>query len=135
MEEKIHEKTENKIIDLINQGAGGRLIVFKPEKSDKDLAVEKRGGYNKPPIFLKIYVQNALLKEENFIKNVSVDNLAKEDYVYLIFAYFDIIKQDIEDYVWFIPLIDFAGAKNQDLSKFLINKTDIVKFLLKKIGK
>ena len=135
MEEKIHEKTENIIIDLINQDAGGRLIIFKPDKSDKDLAIEKRGNYKKPLIFLKIYVQDALLKNENFIKNAPTDNLSKEGNFYLIFAYFDIVRQDIEDSIWLIPSVDFVGGKDSDFSRFLISKKDIGKFLLKKLGK
>ena len=43
MAENIQEEIENKIIDLVAFDAGGRLVIFKPENSDKDLVVEKKG--------------------------------------------------------------------------------------------
>ena len=51
--ENIQQEIEDKIIDLIALGAQGRLIVFKPEKSDKDLIVEKRSDYNNLEIYIK----------------------------------------------------------------------------------
>lgn len=128
MEEKIHEKTENRIIDLINQGTGGRLVIFKPEaNSSADLAVEKRGNYKKAPVFLKIYVKDALLGDGDFIKEVSAGAMGKNSNSYLIFAYFNNVKQDIEDSIWIIP--------PASSSKVSINKSALGKFLLEKLEK
>ncbi len=54
MAENLKEEIEDKVIDCINAGAIGRLVIFKPEKSDKDLIVEKRSDYKKKTISLKI---------------------------------------------------------------------------------
>ena len=135
MPDNIKEKIEDKIIDLINSSAGGRLVIFKPENSDKDLVVEKRGDYKKKPVSFKIYGQDASSKDQNFIKEIQNKNLDAEDGFYLIFAYFDIVEQDIEDPVWLIPSFEFAAAAGDNLSKFLIKKKDIGKFLIKKFGK
>lgn len=131
MEEKIHEKTENIIIDLINVGAGGRLVIYKPENSAMDLAVEKRGDYKKSPISLKICVQDVLFKDKGFVRK-------DFDYAgnfYYVFAYFDLIKQDIEDVIWVVYSEDFSGLKETDLLRFSVNKEDIGQFLLNKFGK
>jgi hypothetical protein len=116
MPENIQEKVENKIIDLINTGAGGRLIIFKPEKSDKDLVVEKRGDYKAKPIFLKVFDKDDFPRKEK---------LAPDGKVYSVFARFDIIKQDIEDEIFIVSSLD-----NKKIS---INKNDIGKFLMERL--
>ena len=49
MADNLQEEIEDKIIDCINSGVTGRLIIFKPEKNDIEdcLAVERRGAYKK----------------------------------------------------------------------------------------
>ena len=56
MTENIQEEVEDKIIDCINSGAGGRLIVFKPEKKGFEdyLAVERRGEYKEEEMYFQI---------------------------------------------------------------------------------
>lgn len=114
MPDNIQEKVENRIIDLIALGAGGRLIVFKPENLDKDLVVEKKGDYKRKPIFLKIY-------DKEFFGKVSAD---KTENFYLIFTHFDIIKQDIEDEIFIVSSADFKKntMDKKDFGKFLIEE-------------
>ncbi|MEK7658377.1 MAG: hypothetical protein AAB352_00745 [Patescibacteria group bacterium] len=141
MAENIQEKIENKIIDLIALGAGGRLIVFKPQNSfgrssqplayergptgeptgeaDKDLVVEKKGDYKKKPIFLKIY-------DKKLFDKVLADK-DKDKNFYLIFARFDIVKQDIEDEIFIVSSVDSK--------KIIMSKKDFVRFLLEKFEK
>jgi hypothetical protein len=47
MAENIQEEIEDKLIDCINSGVAGRLIIFKPEKKGQEdyLAIERRGKY------------------------------------------------------------------------------------------
>jgi hypothetical protein len=47
MADNIQEEIEDKVIDCINAGVTGRLVIFKPEKNNfgADLAVERRGKY------------------------------------------------------------------------------------------
>lgn len=122
MFDNLKEKIEDKIIDLINFSAGGRLIIYKPEENGlssqmyKDLVVEKRGDYKKTPIFIKIYDKSELSQNSD----VTVD-----DNFYLIFAHFDIVKQDIEDEI----------LVKDKTSKFPMNKKDLGMFLFEKFGK
>jgi len=120
----IKEKIEDKIIDCINSGAGGRLIIFKPENSDKDLMVEKRGDYKKKPISLKVY-------EKDFPPQNK--ELVADNNFYLVFAHFDIVKQNIDDSVYIIPSLKFSDEI--DFSKFLINKNKLGGFLFDALGK
>ena len=113
----IQEKVENRIIDLINEGAGGRLIIFKPQDSDKDLAVEKRSDYKKNPVYLKIFPQKKPLGNANF---VPAENF------YFLFADFDFVAQDVEDEIWLVP----SEKLSEDFSKFKISKKELRKFLL-----
>ena len=132
MELKVHEKVENKIIDLINEDSGGRLVISKPEKSDFDLVIEKRGNYTKKPIFLNIYLcEKPLSSLSPYAINlpVGVENF------YLVFVYFNVIKQDIEDKILFIPFVYFNQKIGGDYSEFFIDKMDIGKILFGKIGK
>lgn len=130
----VQEKVENKIIDLINEGVGGRLIIFKPENSKMSLTVEKRGDYKKNPLSVKIYGFDVLEKSQDVIKKIG-KNIPPQKDVFLLVAYFDIVRQDIEDSVWMVPSSSFWEDNSGDFSKFLINKKDIGKFFLEKIGK
>ena len=124
MTDNIQEKIEDKVIDCINSGAGGRLIILKPENSDKDLIVEKRGDYEKKPISLKVYDKKVLPQIQNF---------KPDSNFYLVFAHFDIVKQDIEDAVYVIPSLKFSDKI--DFSSFLINKNNLGGFLIDILGK
>jgi len=121
-DKNIQEEIENKIIDLIALGAGGRLIAFKPENSDKDLIVEKKGDYKKKAICLNIYQEKEIqqLAEKKELK-------AKDDF-YLVFVNFDFVKQDIDDNFWLVPSSDFQ-------KKLLTNKKDFVRFLIESFEK
>lgn len=129
MVDNIKEEIEDKVIDCINSGAGGRLVIFKPEKIDlpaqagKDLVVEKRGDYAKKKISLNIYLKKILGKEE-----ISV---VPDKNFYLVFVDFDIIKQDFSDNFLVIPSIDLWKLKGKnDFSKYIINKNDFARYLM-----
>lgn len=129
-DKNIQEEIENKIIDLIALGAGGRLIVFKPENSDKDLIVEKKGGYKNKVIRLNIYEQREISQL------AGKEDIGVEGDFYLVFVNFDFVKQDIADNLWLIPSADFAGMKEEnDLSKFSINKKAFIRFLIEAFDK
>lgn len=128
MSENIKEKIEDKVIDWIILGSGNRLIVFKPENSDKDLIVEKRSKYNKKTIFLNICAKNS----DNCLELAK--DLKPEDNVYFLFVDFDTVKQDIKDDCWMIPSLEMQiTADKKDLSKFLVNKKHMSKFLIEKL--
>jgi hypothetical protein len=124
MVDNIKEKIEDKVIDCINYGAGGRLIILKPENSDKDLMVEKRGDYKKKPISINVYDKIAPPQMQSF---------APDNNFYLVFAHFDIVKQDIADSIYVIPSSKFSDKI--DFSKFLINKNNLGGFLIDTLGK
>jgi len=139
MAEIIQEEIENKIIDIINVGAAGRLIVFKPEKSDKNLVVEKRGDYKKKLIYLDVYSKEFSAGQDvgiNVRKVIEEKNPKLEKNLYLVFVFFDIIKQEINDNIWVIPSWQVDKlSKVQDFSRFLLHKKDFSNFLFTEFEK
>ncbi len=58
-------------------------------------------------------------------------DLNADENFYLIFVYFDIIKQDINDDFWVIPSLELQKLPEENnFSKFLINKKDLTRFLI-----
>lgn len=124
------EDMENRIIDLIASGAGGRLIVFKPENSDKNLIVEKKGGYKKKAICLNVY------GEKEIRQLAGKKDIKAEENFYLVFVHFDFVKQNISDAFWVIPSLDLDKLPEEnDFSKFLTNKKDFIRFLIEAFEK
>jgi hypothetical protein len=157
MSDNIKEEIEDKIIDCISLGAGGRLVVFKPENSGRDLVVEKKGDYKKKVISLNIYGKEFSSEQDfgNEIRKLAVQkNFKAEEDFYLVFVYFDIVKQDISDSFLVIPSLDLSRLSRQgrdnrgstiesgqkladknDFSKFSVTKKDFPKFLIKMLDK
>lgn len=137
--ENIQEKIENKIIDIIASGSSGRLVIFKPEKSDKDLVVEKKGGYKNKVISLSVYGKE--LSEKKDLKNdigefVRTKKIKAENNYYILFVYFDIVTQDIEETFLMIPSSKFLGLLDKNnFSEFLTNEKNFVRFLIEVFDK
>jgi len=150
----VQEKTEDRIIDAINSGAEGRLIIYKPPKGEvdalgrsptgePDLVVEVRGGYKTKPYNFKVICFSGR-KDKSFIKDFPQELFKADKNLFLIFSYFDQVGQKINDNVWIIPSIDFADTaeviklegenllrfQDDKFSKFLINKADLADFLM-----
>lgn len=155
MLENIQEKTENKIIDYVVLGSGGRLLVIKPENAGRkaDLVVKRKGEYDdvdanaigekkvvrtkafgtrKHKDIKEIYVRvfSAERKEDILKHNLDANNSGNGNDVYLIFTAFNDITQDIEDHIYVVPLDRFKETENKD--KFIINKKDLAKFFIDK---
>lgn len=117
----IKEDVENKIIDCIVLGSGGRLLVTKPEAAatGADLIIKRKGEYKnkKDIVFLKIFD-----KEKLELASAEGYGVPRENF-YLLFADFDIVKQDIEDSIRIIRL--------NDKKEFLVDKKDLAQFFLK----
>lgn len=109
MAENIQEEIEDKVIDCINYGVAGRLIIFKPEKNSfgADLAVEKKGKYKEKEIYLQVSSFITPAKAKNFVKDFLQESFKTDKNFYLLFVYFDEIGQKISDYVWLIPSLQF----------------------------
>lgn len=141
----VQEKTEDRIIDAINSGAEGRLIIYKPPKGDTniDLVVEVRGGYKTKPYNFKVVCFSGR-EDKNFIKDFLQEPFKADKNLFLIFAYFDTVAQKLNDKVWLVPSIDFADTAEvikQDkenllrfesvkFSKFLMDKSELADFLM-----
>lgn len=148
------EDVENKIIDLIVLGSGNRLIVFKPENDPRgaDLIVKKRGGRKKNEAFFKIFSFIGPIAGNSLIKNILHQDFNPEKDFYLLFAYFDEVRQEINDYIWIIPSLEFrdiadrvdSGGKKalrfkasldikekNEYLRFLVNKKELGKLLIK----
>ncbi|MGA2418089.1 MAG: DUF5680 domain-containing protein [Candidatus Staskawiczbacteria bacterium] len=151
MLENIQEEIEDKIIDCINAGVAGRLIIFKPEKSSfkANLAVERRGKYKEKEMYFQINIFVAPARSVNFVKDFLQNDFKSEKNFYLLFVCFDEVKQKINDYIWLIPSLQFrdiaATVKSPDGKKLfrfeapldIKNKNKYSKFLVdtKKLGK
>lgn len=140
MPDNIQEKIEDKIIDCINLGAGGRLIIFRPGEGDRsaDLIVKKKGGYasRQAEAMGQSHIVKARIfgkKKENtgkeiflFIKEKAVEkdilNVATSKNSYLVLVSFDPIKQNISD--------NIKITKLDDKKEFTINKKGLSKFFL-----
>lgn len=175
MADNIKEKIEDKIIDWVVKGSGNRLVVFKPENmvGGIDLVVEKKGDYETGPdknpadnlviraqtfgksqkkkakeISISVNGQVGVGGNNIFIKDINIEGFTSNKNFYFIFAFFDILKQDISDNVCFISLEEFkknAGAtqakntlkfesylsqsKKDQYSEFLVNKKDLSQVL------
>ena len=148
------EDIENKIIDWIDMGASSRLIIFKPKngKQGADLAIKKKGEYKGKEIYLQINSSATPIMGQDFTRDVPWDSFAADKSFYLMFVYFDEIKQDISSYFWIVPSLFFKDAvepekingksvmrfsaptdikKQNKYSKFLVNKKDLGKLFLK----
>jgi hypothetical protein len=177
MADNIKEKIEDKIIDWVIRGSGNRLVVFKPEKpaGGIDLVIEKKGDYETGPdknpadnlviraqtfgkpqrkkakeISISVNGQVGAGGNNIFVKDINIEEFALNKNFYFIFAFFDILRQDISDNVCFISLEEFkknAGGtqdknilkfesylspnKKDKYSEFLINKKDLSQVLFR----
>ena len=88
MSENIKEKIEDKVIDCINLGVVGRLIIFKPEKSafGADLAVERRGKYKEKEIYFQVNSIVGPEKGNEFVKDFLKENFKIDKNFYLLFV-------------------------------------------------
>jgi len=132
--ENIQEEIEDKVIDTINAGIGGRLIIFKPEKDNfgADLAVERRGKYKEGIMYFKVSSIVTPAKEENFIKDFAKEEFKADKNLYLLFVCFDDPEQKLTENIWLVPSLDFkemAEVVKLNLLRFTPDKFS--KFALK----
>jgi hypothetical protein len=148
MPENIQEEIEDKIIDWIAMGTGGRLIAFKPDNA-ADLAVQRKGDY--PPGKELFLVLDTFIKPSDidiFKTNIPQSRLAAPKNFYLLFVIFDEIKQKIEQKFWFLPASNFIKIaekiKLKDgsealrfdaslFSEYLTDKNNFNNFLIEKL--
>jgi hypothetical protein len=144
MTDNIQEEIEDKVMDCIDLGVGGRLITFKPEKNNfgADLAVERRGKYKEKEIYFKINILVEPSKGVNFVKDFFQEDFKADKNFYLLFVTFDEVRQKLGDYIWLIPslqLRDVAQAIKSPEGKKLLrfevsldvkNKNQYSKFIV-----
>jgi hypothetical protein len=157
--ENIQEEIEDKVIDCINLGVVGRLIIFKPEKNafKADLAIERRGKYKEKEIYFQVNSLVGPEKSGEFVKDFSQESFKMDKNFYLLFVYFDEIKQKINDYIWLVPSLQFGdiadvikmpdgqksfrfqapldAKKKSKFSKYLVETKQLGKFILKALEK
>ena len=125
----LKEKVQNKIIDLISSNSVGRLIISKIDEPNKDLKIEKRADYKSRPVYIKIFSKEHSSQNEDFIKTV-FEQIFTDSADFYLFAFFDFIKQDIDDNIFIIP----SSLKDKnDFSKFIINKKDLSQYFIEKL--
>ena len=130
MTDNIKEKIQNKIIDCIASGGQGRIVVFKPENSDKDLVVERRNDYEKKKISLNIYARQ-FSDDRDFLSQISLakDFIPAQNF-YLVFVYFDMVKQKVGDNFWVIPSSEAADISEKNFPEYLILQKNFAGFLI-----
>lgn len=154
------EEIRDKVIDYINSGVSGRLIIYKPEKNiyEADLSVERRANYKEKGMYIQI---NSLIIPSKdaiiFIKDFPQESFNAEKNFYLLFVYFDKERQKIDDYIWLIPSLDFQDIaeviklegdkkifrfessadlkKKNKYSRFIIKTEELGKTILKALEK
>lgn len=117
--ERRKEIIENKIINWIAVVAAGQLIIEKPSTDSvvADIFVKKRGEYYEgSPAYIKIEECRKLDGEKTYKAEIIEGEFEPKENLYLIFLYFDIVVQDIADYVWLIPSIKFCEMAESTVS-------------------
>lgn len=138
---------ENRISEAIIMESDGQLTVYKPNSDIDgiDLIVKKRGEYN--AVYIQVKSRFSLHGKSIFIQDIQRKSFTPHKAFYLIFAYFDLIRQELSDYLWLIPSLKFkklarpinpkgyqprlrfqspiGPLKENKYTKFLINKTDL----------
>jgi hypothetical protein len=154
MTDNIQAEIEDKVIDCINSGVAGRLVIFKPQKNSfgANLAVERRGKYKEGEMYFQINSLAEPAQDNRVVKDFSQKSFKSEKGFYLLFVYFDEVRQRIDDHVWLIPSLQFrdiavvvglpngekalrfeASADFKDknsYSKFVVSTAELGKFIL-----
>jgi hypothetical protein len=136
--ENIQEKVEDKVIDWIVLGSGGRLIAFKPDNG-ADLAVQRKGDYPGKELFFVLNIFETPSKTKSFKTDVLQSKLLSQKDIYLIFIIFDEIKQKIEEKFWLVPASDFVKISPSLkfdaplFSKYFTDKKSFNIFLIEKL--
>jgi len=164
----IEENIKNRVIDLIGEGSENRLIAFKPDDKSGvvSLIVKKRGEY-KPPVAQKrlgasfetkrtfsappedksqelsfqVHIFIGPSNPDNIVKDIARENIIVDKNFYLMFIYFDEVRQYVSN-IWIIPSLMFLEIaesqkleNNKTILKFKIttdeeNKNKYAKFLI-----
>lgn len=143
---------ENRIAESIILGSRGQLTVYEPNSDidGVDLITKKRGEYN--AVYLQVKSRFSLHGKSTFIQDVQEKSFNPHKAFYLIFAYFNSAKQELNDYIWLVPSLKFKqlsvrikarGYKpklrfqasinplsENKYKKFLINKVNLSKELV-----
>jgi len=108
-ENKIQEEIEDKIIDWITMNVSGRLIVTKSDKNPfgANLVVNKKGDYKSEGLFLKVQSQIGPDGAQKVSKDFLMEDFKINKNFYLLFAYFDTVRQRVSDFVWIVPSTEF----------------------------
>ena len=148
------ERVKNKVIEWITKRTEGKATVFKPKKiKEADFVVKKRGEYKSKPVRVQVRESDILYNKRVFVNDIQEKGFEPQENLYLIFAYFDLVEQDLSNYIWLVPsseLKNFAESttsesgepvlrfeapidpkKKNKYTKFLINKKDLAQVLIK----
>lgn len=108
-EHKIQEEIEDKIIDWVTMNVSGRLIVTKSDKNPfgANLVVNKKGDYKGEGLFLKVQSQIGPDGAQKVSKDFLVEDFKIAKNFYLLFVYFDTVRQKVSDFVWIVSSTEF----------------------------
>jgi hypothetical protein len=118
--QNIQEKVENKIIDNIELGASGRLVIIKPEEKGFEdyLTIAPKSKYKEKSINFRIIPLVIPSESLKFVKDFLKESFFANERTYLVFSYFNKPQQKVENYVWLVPTLEFLdiaeNIKNED---------------------
>jgi hypothetical protein len=96
----------DQIIDFLNEGSEGRLIVFRPQHVGSDLEVQPRGNYKMLPLRFAIF-EVAKQADGTFSCDVDASLFPADPRLYFFFVQFDMVTQKTGRSVWLISSEDF----------------------------
>jgi hypothetical protein len=116
-----------------------------------NLSVQRRAKYKENPYYFQINIFTDSPREGLFTKDILEQQFSADKNFYLLFVYFDRVKQKVDNYVWLIPSLYFEdiaqlandnngekvlrflaslSVKNKDkYSKFLVDTKDLGKMI------
>ena len=97
---------EDRIKEILTLGSQGRLSVYKPVTDTEgiDFIIARMGQY--APIFIQVKGRFNLHQDRSLIISVSRKTFTSDPNFYVIGAYFDLEKGDIDDNILLIPSKD-----------------------------
>lgn len=112
-QKNIAEEVEGRIIDWIALGGGGRLVAFKGALPNT-LVIKKRGDYQAGlSVTFQVHTFFGMVKQDFISEDFPEKSFNSQKSLYLVFAYFDEIKQKLNDDVWIVPSEDFKKLAEQ----------------------
>ncbi len=142
---------EARVAELIILYGEKTLSCYKPISDDDgiDLIVKEKGGFK--AMYIQVKSRFGDKPRNAFTVNVKSITLLDSPSMALVFCYFDIIKGDMSDDIWFVPASEFikyatkgkngilsvslgGKRKSNELQKYSMGKEKLANTIIKQMG-